>query len=89
MRVQGKVVKFIIEKGIGFVRPDDSTLADTFIHKKHIEPDIVGFKKLAFGDVIEFDYVVEDRGPIAKNIKIINTVFVGEQFDSRGNRWKF
>lgn len=86
MRVEGRVVKFDMDRGIGFVRPSDTNYTDAFIHRKNIEPNVSGFKKLAVGDIIDFEYVIEDRGPVAKDIKIINTIFVGEDYDNRGNR---
>ncbi len=84
--IKGTVVTFNIENGTGFVRPENTTLPDVFIHHKNIEPNIKGFKKLAIGDTVSFYLEIEERGPTAKNIIIIKSIYKNSIDDSIGNR---
>ena len=76
-RTRGIVVKFFMEKGTGFVRANNTTI-DSFIHHEQIEPSKKGWKKLAIGDLIEYDQIRDMKGLAAKDIKIINSIYHGE-----------
>jgi len=85
MRETGKVVKFFMDKQFGFIRSDNNEI-DLFLHVKNIEPDKKGFKKVAVGDSVEYDIVIENRGPIAKNIKILYSIYNNSNYDGFGNK---
>jgi CspA family cold shock protein len=61
----GKVKWFNINKGYGFITPDEPG-TDLFAHFKNIKMD--GFKKLDTGDAVEFETEKTDKGWQAINI---------------------
>ncbi|MBW2149812.1 MAG: cold-shock protein [Deltaproteobacteria bacterium] len=63
----GTVKWFSEKKGYGFIEQDDGP--DIFVHYSSI--DKPGFKILAEGDRVSFDVEESDRGPVAKNVKIV------------------
>ena len=54
-------------RGFGFVKSVDGR--DFFVHYSDIVMD--DFKELIEGDNVEFDTVESDKGPQAKNVKVI------------------
>ena len=65
MRTSGTVKWFNDTKGFGFITPEDGS-KDCFVHHSSIQGS--GFKSLAEGDRVEFDMVVEAKGPKATNV---------------------
>jgi cold shock protein len=65
MRTTGTVKWFNDTKGFGFITPEDGG-KDCFVHHTAIQGS--GFKSLAEGDRVEFDVVVEAKGPKAANV---------------------
>ena len=64
---KGTVKWFNSEKGYGFIsRPN---APDVFVHYKAIEGD--GYKTLNQGDTVEFEIEQGDKGPQAKNVKVV------------------
>ena len=71
MRV-GTVKWFDSKKGFGFVTSDDT---DFFVHFSQIESNRE-FKSLYDGDQVEFEPGESDKGPIAKSVKVIDSIMV-------------
>lgn len=65
-RETGKVVRFMDDKGFGFIQPDSGG-KDVFVHHSAIEGS--GFKTLAEGERVEYDRVDDPKGPRAANVK--------------------
>jgi cold shock protein len=65
MRTTGTVKWFNDEKGFGFITPENGA-KDCFVHHSAIQAS--GFKSLADGDKVEFDMVIEAKGPKAQNV---------------------
>jgi len=65
MRQSGTVKWFNDEKGFGFITPEGGA-KDCFVHHSAIQAS--GFKSLAEGDRVEFDMIVEPKGPKAQNV---------------------
>ena len=61
---RGKVKFFNLEKGFGFITPDDGG-DDLFVHVSQLE----GIS-LAEGDVVEYDVVKGGKGPMAGNVRL-------------------
>jgi CspA family cold shock protein len=70
----GTVKWFHDKKGFGFIEADDGD-GDVFIHYKDIPGD--GFKTLVEGQKLEFDIEENDKGDMAKNVKILSGPPVG------------
>lgn len=71
-RHRGKVIWFQATKGFGFIRPDDSTVAEgkeLFVHFHYVVQR--GFKTLNAGDVVEFAVGQNHEGPCAKDVKVL------------------
>jgi CspA family cold shock protein len=67
----GTIAAFDIKKGFGFVRLDDGS-GDALVHFTEIldrEPN--GFRVLYPDDVVTFDVEETDRGPRAKNCRVL------------------
>ena len=62
--MKGKVKWFNAEKGYGFIITEDKK--EVFAHFSEIQGD--GYKTLEENQEVEFELVVEDRGPQAKKI---------------------
>jgi len=65
MRTTGVVKWFNDTKGFGFITPEDGS-KDCFVHHSAIQGS--GFRSLAEGDRVEFDVIVEPKGPKAQNV---------------------
>ncbi len=65
MRTKGTVKWFNDTKGFGFITPDDGS-KDCFVH--HTEIQSTGFRSLAEGDKVEFDLLMEAKGPKAAKV---------------------
>jgi cold shock protein len=65
MRTTGTVKWFNDTKGFGFITPEDGS-KDCFVHHTAIQGS--GFKSLAEGERVEFDMIVEEKGPKAANV---------------------
>jgi len=64
----GTVKWFNMEKGFGFITPDDGS-KDVFVHVSAVER--AGLKSLAEGQKVSFDIAVERGKNAAANIKLI------------------
>lgn len=64
---EGTVKWFSGQKGYGFITQEDGQ--DVFVHFSSIEME--GFKKLNEGERVTFELEDSDRGPQAKNVKIL------------------
>jgi len=65
MRTTGTVKWFNDTKGFGFITPENGE-KDCFVHHTAIQGN--GFRTLAEGDRVEFDVVIEPKGPKAQNV---------------------
>jgi CspA family cold shock protein len=65
MRTKGVVKWFNDTKGFGFITPEDGS-KDCFVHHSAIQSS--GFRTLAEGERVEFDMIMEDKGPKAANV---------------------
>lgn len=65
----GTVTTFLEDRGFGFIRPDDRSEADVFVHARHIMNRDV----LKTGDRVSFEVVVDDRRgkPRADNVRVV------------------
>ena len=61
---KGTVKWFNEKKGYGFIEQEDGQ--DIFVHFSSIT--MSGFKTLAEGDEVSFEFEQIDRGPVAKNV---------------------
>lgn len=64
----GEVKWFDEEKGFGFICREDGS--DVFVHYSHILQE--GYKSLVAGDKVQFEIVVEAKGPQARNVVLSN-----------------
>ena len=65
----GTVKFFNVEKGYGFIAPDDGA-QDVFVHYSNITG--TGYRTLEDGQRVEFDIVEGTRGPEARNIAVVD-----------------
>lgn len=63
--MQGTVKWFNSTKGFGFITPSDGS-KDLFVHQSEA-PD-----SLQEGDRVEFEAAQGDKGPMAKNVRIVD-----------------
>ena len=68
--MRGVVKWFDEKKGYGFITPNDGT-DDLFVHYSSIQKE--GFKSLYENDVVEFEVEPGIKGPVAVNVKVIQT----------------
>jgi cold shock protein len=64
----GKVKWFDLQRGIGFIVPDENG-RDVFVHYRDILAD--GYKALYELDTVSFDVEQTERGPKARNLRIL------------------
>lgn len=64
----GCVKWFNIEKGFGFIKPEDGS-QDVFVHFKEIQCE--GFKSLSPNDIVSFVAVNTPKGIAAHNVKVL------------------
>lgn len=64
--IQGTVKFFNVEKGYGFIKPNDGT-DDVFVHAREVRKSQVS-GDLDEGDVVQFDTESTDKGLRAVNI---------------------
>ncbi len=64
----GTVKWFNVEKGYGFITPDDGG-KDMFVHFSGIES--IGLRKLTEGQKVQYEVVEGKRGPQAASVKVI------------------
>ena len=64
---EGTVKWFSERKGFGFITQDNG--GDIFVHFSSI--NMPGFKTLAEGDRVSFEVEEDDRGPKAKDVRIL------------------
>lgn len=64
MRLEGHVKWFNALKGYGFIERDGE--ADIFVHYSSIRTD--GYRQLEDSDAVEFEIVLTNKGPQARNV---------------------
>jgi cold shock protein len=64
----GTVERFMDDKGFGFIKPDSGG-KDVFVHHSAIGGS--GFKSLSQGDRVEYDLVLDPKGPRAENVVVV------------------
>ena len=69
MRTTGVVKWFNVEKGYGFITPDDGG-KDCFVHFSAIQGG--GFRKLEEGQKVEFEIGQGQKGPQAENVTALD-----------------
>jgi CspA family cold shock protein len=69
MKLTGTVKWFSKEKGYGFITRDDNQ-GDVFVHFSAIQQR--GFKNLQEGQKVEFEVEQDEKGPRAKNVRVIS-----------------
>ena len=69
MKFTGTVKWFSKEKGYGFITRDDNK-GDVFVHFSAIQQR--GFKTLEEGQRVEFEVEQDEKGPRAKNVRVIS-----------------
>ena len=65
--MEGTVKWFSAEKGYGFIEVEGGD--DVFVHFSAIQTD--GFRTLEEGQKVEFEIADSDRGPQAKDVKVL------------------
>lgn len=73
---QGKVKWFSNAKGYGFIRADEITEKDIFVHYSSIKSD--GYRSLNEGDPVEFELIEGPKGPKAENVAKAESVATTE-----------
>lgn len=66
--VTGEVIFYKVEKGFGFVRPDDGG-ADVFLHASELPDDMKNL--LREGDLLQFQRHFGERGYKAKRVRLV------------------
>ncbi|MDD5600268.1 MAG: cold shock domain-containing protein [Actinomycetota bacterium] len=69
LKLKGTVKCFSPENGFGFIEAEKEGQGDIFVEYSSIEMD--GFKVLSKGQKVEFEPGKDDRGSVAKKVKII------------------
>jgi cold shock protein len=65
---QGTVKRFMVDKGYGFIAPDDGT-PDVFFHQSVIEAD--GYLSLQDSQRVEYTVTPGPKGPRAEQVRPI------------------
>ena len=71
-RQQGTVRWFDVDKGFGFLAPEDGG-ADVFVHVSEVE-EVKGSRVLREGQAVEFEVGEGDRGPQALQVRVTGDV---------------
>jgi cold shock CspA family protein len=66
MRVQAKIVTWFPLRGFGFANCHDGAAPDVFVHIHDVDKDF-----LHVGDRIEFEIEMQERGPIARQVRVL------------------
>lgn len=67
-RETGTVERFMDDKGFGFIKPDTGG-KDVFVHHSAIQGS--SFRSLAQGVRVEFELVLDAKGPRAENVVVM------------------
>lgn len=70
--IRGEVRIFHDPKGYGFIAPEDGG-KDIFVHYKSIQATAGKWRTLSRGDIVEFEVADSERGPVATNVRIVNS----------------
>lgn len=65
---KGTVKWFNVQKGYGFITPEDGG-EDIFVHHTNIEME--GFRKLYNGQEVEYEVGEGEKGPQANNVRTL------------------
>ena len=65
---KGTVKWFNVQKGYGFITPEDGG-EDIFVHHTNIEME--GFRKLYNGQEVEYEVGEGEKGPQANNVRAL------------------
>lgn len=63
----GEVKRMVLDKGFGFIRPDDGGRQDLFFHRTSCV-DVGEFDTLKEGDRVEFEEGLSPKGPRAEQV---------------------
>jgi cold shock protein len=66
--LRGTVKWFNVDKGYGFIQPDDRDAKDVFVHISAVES--AGLRNLAQGQVVEYEEVANKGKTSADNLKV-------------------
>ena len=83
---KGVVKIFFPDKGYGFITCDDEI--DVFVHFSNIISEERDYKNLYKGERVEFDIIEEEKGLVAKNVKIIEMINENEYYNNLSRDYK-
>ncbi|MBT8400195.1 MAG: cold shock domain-containing protein [Rhodothermia bacterium] len=68
---RGKVKWFSVDKGFGFIRPEDGS-QDVFVHRNSV-PDLGWDEGLRDGEDVEYETEQTPKGLSAQNVQRVNS----------------